>query len=121
LFPATYLFPQAAHEGDTSSLQYLLDSSYPNLVDNEGRTVAHIAAYTNTQMALERILVANDVGLDQVDIRGATPLHLAAFTGSVDSLRHLLARKANVNAQDHDSLTPLDYSMVRSQCTSRKS
>jgi ankyrin repeat protein len=102
---------QCAVHGHDDCLTALLDHpSSPavdvNLLDKEGSTPLHKAAYFGHAECVKLLLRAGaDVMLQ--DGEGSTPLHKAAFSGQATSAALLIQAGADVEAQDREDGTPL--------------
>jgi ankyrin repeat protein len=72
-----------------------------------GETLLHYAARSGKGEVIE-VLLKNGVRIDAVDQKGWTALHTAANDATLlEPLKVLIARRANLEVQDHNGLTPL--------------
>lgn len=100
----------ATMRNDSASVQRLIqagaDANYA-LPDKEKTKVLVVAgAYKSTQAAIALL----DGGADPnvADRRGRTPLHLAAEAGSLELVRKLVSKGANLDAQTEKMPLPVD-------------
>ena len=86
----------------------------PNAIDSFGRTVLYNAIINKADDVVKR-LFDEDRSLQQELVNskentmGITPLHLTAFLNLDKLSEMLIARKAKVDAPDHNGETPLNY------------
>ncbi|XP_047474160.1 inhibitor of Bruton tyrosine kinase-like [Penaeus chinensis] len=79
------------------------------VTDMTGKTALHTAVSCGKNKVVQWLL-CQGVPLNQRDWEnGYTPLHRALFYGYLHVACALLKAGANLNVQDHDSLTPLDH------------
>ena len=64
----------------------------------------HFAAFGGQSI---QALLDGGADVNKANVQGQTPLHLACMYGSVVSVKMLLDKAANVNAQDKNKCTPL--------------
>lgn len=110
-------FLDAAWEGDTETVDRLLQDGMPvNMSNDYGCTALHSAALQNRIAVANRLMRAGaDVNIQKYD--GNTPLHLAAEFKSPDVARLLVNRGADIKLKNTLNQTPLD--VVRSKDVSR--
>ena len=60
---------------------------------------------------MERLPKNSSSVIDAMDIYGNTPLHLAFLTANIDVLRELIQKRPNINLQNKDEMTPIDYGL----------
>ena len=78
------------------------------MVDNNGKSAAHLACLGNQPSILAQLLDAG-ASMTARTNRGRAPLMMAAMRGAADCMTLMLARVGDeVNAQDDDGLTALD-------------
>ena len=128
---------RAAKALDAPATKLLLaKGALPNLPNSRGTTPTMAAAglgsvdadtrglFTSEDVqqrsiaTLEALLAAGGE-INAADPRGQTPLHGAAFWGWNDVVQYLVDRKANLNAKDAKSMTPVDSAMGRAGGNSR--
>ena len=79
-------------------------------VDDNGRTLLHVAASVGKKHVCDWLLKHKDAQLNSKDAEsGYTALHRAAFHGQIDVVRHLINEGANLSIHDHEGLTPMDH------------
>lgn len=93
-------FLDAAWEGDTETVDRLLQDGMPvNMSNDYGCTALHSAALQNRIAVANRLMRAGaDVNIQKYD--GNTPLHLAAEFKSPDVARLLANRGANIKLKN---------------------
>jgi ankyrin repeat protein len=74
-------------------------------VDTQGRTPLHVAAMN--QPNVTRVLLAQELPLDQVDRQGRSALHWASETGNVSCAKLLIAAGASLDVQAPQAGTAL--------------
>jgi uncharacterized protein len=117
---------RAAAGADVESIKLLL--AHGALVDlpNEDGATPFLAAVTaagtrgknkTEDQAIQALKLLHEAGANATvsDRRGYTPAHGAAFRGWNKALTLLASYGANLDAQEADKLTPLDYAMGRSR------
>jgi hypothetical protein len=109
-------FMFATTAGDTDRIQKVLDGGYDLFTkDSAGKTALHRAArYGHVDVI--NILISRGLPVDVRAMDGATPLMTAAGAGKGRAVKALLARGANINAQqagkgDTRGYTPLMYAV----------
>lgn len=101
----TFLHYAAQHD-DEETIRFLIaKGSSLNKINKNLETPLIIAAKYNSSKALRILLEQEGVILDLPDIMGCTALHHAAQNGN--SIRALIARKANLESADIDGQTIL--------------
>ena len=79
-----------------------------SVVDNEGSTLLHKAAWGDVPDIARRLIDVYDIPPEVRDNDGRTAVHVAAYQGSCKMLKYLLKEKCvDVNAADNDGRTPL--------------
>ena len=79
-----------------------------SVVDNEGSTLLHKAAWGDVPGIARRLIDVYDIPPEVRDNDGRTAVHVAAYQGSCKMLKYLLKEKCvDVNAADNDGRTPL--------------
>ncbi|ELP93097.1 ankyrin repeat domain containing protein, putative [Entamoeba invadens IP1] len=81
-----------------------------NTPDNCGYTVLHYAAFCNDEKvlsAIEQICFVDDIIENSINPTCSTPLHIAALNGSYVTLKWLLTKGANPNAENCMGQSPL--------------
>lgn len=107
----------AVQYGHVSLVEYLLRrGADPSMVDEDGDSALHWAAYKNRDDCLER-LASSSAGFEvAVDSFGSTPLHLAASQGSCRAMAWLLRCPKVAVAlamKDKRGRTPLEVATQR--------
>eukprot|EP00759_Apiculatamorpha_spiralis_P026497 PhF_6_TR29378/c0_g2_i2/m.43296 len=94
---------------DCVSLLLKYKPSLAELTDREGRSLIHIAAYSNQTECLRFILgIDNAAKTPRLDLRRQTALHKAAYCGNNSIMNLLLAfDPAMINVSDHRDQTAL--------------
>lgn len=112
----------AAQQGNLVAVTTLLRSGADaHLLSKDGMTPLHAAVLGNTDTRIldaflkRGVDVNSKVGLNHYPWGGATPLILAASLGNVEAIKALLARGADVNAQDARGLTALHQAIARNR------
>lgn len=96
--------------GNRSVAEALLEitSDPAGVIDNEGSTLLHKAAWGNLTPIAALLLDKYDFNVDCRDNYGRTPAHTAAYQGNTRLLKYLLTEKsAVINVRDLDGRTPL--------------
>lgn len=97
----------AAEMNDGRTVQRLLQQGVdPNQPDARGRKALFVAAKEDSQRALESLLGAAQLRLDEANAQGETPLMIAAIRGSLPAVQALVKHGAAVN---RSGWTPLHY------------
>ena len=79
-----------------------------DVVDEEGRSALHYAAWNGLQATAE-VLLRHNASVDvRTTDRGSTPLHFAAGMGKLACVKLLLSYGADTTLRDIDKWTPLD-------------
>ena len=79
-----------------------------SVVDNEGSTLLHKAAWGDVPGIARRLIDVYDIPPEVRDNDGRTAVHVAAYQGSCKMLKYLLKEKCvDVNAADNGGRTPL--------------
>lgn len=93
--------------GHVVTARAIMDS-VPRLIPNHGQcTELHVASIN--RLAAFVAYLANRFGdVDRQDEHGRSALHLAASVGDSESVKNLLAAKANRRLRDHEGATPAD-------------
>ena len=79
-----------------------------SVVDNEGSTLLHKAAWGDLPDIARLLVDVYHVPLEAADHAGRTAVHVAAYQGSCKMLRYLLHEKhADINAVDLEGKTPV--------------
>ncbi len=115
-------FLTAALAGDVTVMKLLLDhGANPRIDTYQGTSPLMAAAGVNWVLAqtwtegpdqlLQAVKLCVDLGMDvnQANSMGVTALHGAANRGSDDIIRFLVARGADLTAQDHEHRSALDW------------
>ena len=78
-------------------------------LNNEGRTLIHIAAAFENILVLKHLVRGHTIGLAQPDWKGLTPLHIAAQLGNREATAMMLdqATSSPLSSKDYDGNTPL--------------
>ncbi len=76
------------------------------IVDRDGCTPLHSAAFKGNAASVERLLEAG-AKVNHPDVDSSTPLHKAAYAGATECVRLLLDSKAEPDAIDVDGVTAL--------------
>ncbi|KAI4161386.1 MAG: hypothetical protein LQ342_004938 [Letrouitia transgressa] len=106
----------AIAQGNVSMLQdYISKGHWADSLDDKGNTLLHRAVAANQPDCVD-ILLDNHAIVDKKNNQGRTPLHLTAKAPGASGQRiveSLIKSKANINAVDCRSCTPL---MIASEC-----
>jgi ankyrin repeat protein len=109
-------FLSACRRADRAEAQQQLDNDpglLNRLADDERAAIIRAAEAGDT--AAVTLMLDLGLPLETRGNNGATPLHAAAYSGSADTVRHLLARRADIEARDTTwHSTPLDWALVGS-------
>jgi ankyrin repeat protein len=77
--------------------------------DDNLMSALHHAALLKQNDCLEYLLQVEEIEIEQGMIRLRTALHLACLVGNMDGMKMLIAKGANVEAEDMHLRTPLHY------------
>jgi hypothetical protein len=92
-----------------SDIKLCLDSGAdPNIKDENGDTLLHLAAY-NKNEELTKLLLEKGANPNIKDKDGNTPLHDAVIQEKLEFVKILLKADADPNAENYDNKTPVDY------------
>lgn len=90
---------EAARDGDLATIKQELDVDV-NGADSSGWTpLAHAATAANG-LAAVKLLIERKATIESRTGSDATPLHIACANWRLDSAKHLLDCKADINARD---------------------
>jgi hypothetical protein len=64
---------------------------------------------------VSQLIATSGARVDEPDNAGMTPLMHAAWAGQTDAINVLLVNSADINALDHNGLTPIDWAVRRDQ------
>ena len=107
--PALILF--AVRQGRMGIMRILLEQGMdPNITDEEGNTVLHLAAFGKLDASFVKLLLLQKVDVNAKNAAGDTALHVALRGNANEKLtvpRMLLIGGANPNEFDSTGLTPL--------------
>ncbi|XP_072378782.1 E3 ubiquitin-protein ligase MIB2 isoform X1 [Diabrotica undecimpunctata] len=115
----------AAHQGHVHIVGLLLKhGASVNVVDNEGDSCLHYAAFGNQPEILEMLVKSGmDVNVNAVNRSGCTALHIAAHKQSPKCIQILLAAGADPNCPDlygdtalHDAIGKDDRQVIELLC-----
>ncbi|CAN6483354.1 unnamed protein product [Victoria cruziana] len=95
------LLARAASEDNRSSFGSLLDGQ-----NGEGQTALHLACRRGCSELVEAILEYKEADVDVLDKDGDPPIVFALAAGSVECVRALIRRSADVNARLKNGLGP---------------
>ena len=88
----------AVSKGHAPIVQALLDKNADvTLVDKEGGTLLHWAAYKGNLNVVQILLAAPNIEVHKTNIDGATPLHTAAQNGHTSVVQALLEKNAEID------------------------
>jgi len=95
-----------------------IEANQARLISRVGRktTLLHMAAARKSSAVLLSLLSHYELGSELPDVRDAyyrTPLHIAAQHGCFDSVKVLIHKGANPQAQDYHGLTPHELAISR--------
>ena len=80
-----------------------------NIKDKHGRTPLMFAVVRSIcSPEVYELLLSKGANIDEKNNYGSTPLHQAVGDQSLDLVKFLVLKKADINAQDSSSRTPLD-------------
>jgi ankyrin repeat protein len=104
-----------ARNGDQTGIdRALADGASPNARNRLGETVLLIALKTD-RPALARQMIDAGTDVNQAAVNGVTPLMAAAHAGQTEIVRLLLAKDANVKAEDQLKKTAMIYAAGQGQ------
>lgn len=92
---------------DVTRLLIALPRMIVNACNDNNQTALYIASEHNNIEAVEELLDHPNIQIDQKDTDNNTPLHTASDKGHIDIVRLLIAKKADINAQNKKLKTPL--------------
>ncbi|XP_058798081.1 ankyrin-1-like [Phymastichus coffea] len=100
--------------GCQETLRLFLQSNQINFSaqDRNGNTPLHYLA-SNINNGIFDLFQNYEFDVDEYDMTSKTALHIAMIRGSVQAVKFLLARKANIDAIDYFGCTPLFYAISR--------
>lgn len=113
----------AAHQGHQGLVEYLLSiNANVNIVDKEGDSVLHYAAFGN-QPDIMRTLLQHGANINVLNASHCTALHISAHKKPPHCVRVLLEFNADVNLQDsygdtalHDAIGKENTEVVELLC-----
>lgn len=113
----------AAHQGHQMLVEYLLSiGANVNIVDKEGDSVLHYAAFGN-QPDIMRILLQHGAKINVLNASHCTALHISAHKKPPHCVRVLLEFNADVNLQDsygdtalHDAIGKENTEVIELLC-----
>jgi ankyrin repeat protein len=79
------------------------------LVPGRGMPSAYIESERSAPETMVRDLIAHGADVNATDADGRTPLMMAAMQGWAGAAKELLAKKAAINARDHEGRLAIDY------------
>ncbi|KAI9040728.1 uncharacterized protein KD926_007809 [Aspergillus affinis] len=98
----------AAIEGKADIVKLLLErGADPNAQRPDGWTPLLAALRHNFQGVIDLLIDCSDINVNPVNDEGCTPLMMASEYSSVDVVRSLLEKNADLNKRDMDGWTPL--------------
>ena len=95
----------------------LADMSCLNRVDNDKRTLLHLAAMNGKCAVVNSVLISHQVDINQFDATGKTALLYAAERNSPDVIQLLLNSGASVHLTDAWDRTALHFAVRRASVT----
>ncbi|MDB5689487.1 MAG: ankyrin [Sphingomonas bacterium] len=109
-FSESYKFLKAVREGDGAKVNETLDAPGSTMIDTRdyttGETALHIVVKRRDTTWLG-FLLARGAKPDVRDTQGNTPLALAAQLGFTEGVQQLIDRRANVNLENSQGVTPI--------------
>ena len=113
----------AAHQGHLNLVNYLLTTgANVNIVDKEGDSTLHYAAFGN-QPEIMRVLLQSNANINVLNASHCTALHISAHKKPPHCVRVLLEFNADVNVQDsygdtalHDAIGKENADVVELLC-----
>ena len=99
--------------GDLNLLKKLLfDGADINSRDCDGETILHDAAFSNDRLDIIKYLIEEkNFKINCLDNEFVTPLHEAARAGNLEFVKYLVEKGADINKQDIEGSTALDYAI----------
>ena len=78
-----------------------------SIVNNESKTVLHLAVEKNLPTVCKKILTKDRSIIDFVDDKNSTALHIAAYLSSIDCCGIILKKRPRLDATDGNGKSPL--------------
>jgi ankyrin repeat protein len=99
----------AAANGKTDAVKYLIKDAHADvsIVADNGVTAAMYAASLGHLDALKILVQDGKANIHSIHSNGGSALLEACTAGAADSIKYLISVGANVDAMDHDGVTPL--------------
>ena len=100
--------------GHSETVEQLLDAGADvNITNNENDTALHTACANGNEKSARLLLQDKETSIEKKGGRGETCLMKACRYGHLQMVRALLAKNANVNAEDENGETALITSASR--------
>lgn len=109
------MLQNACINGHLEAVKWLIDNGAdPNKkIKYDNSTPLMKACYANHDAIITILLAHPKLNVNEQDIHGRTALMFAAQSNNLQAVQKLLDKKANVNATDKDSWTPLTYACMK--------
>jgi len=104
----------AASRGTVEQVQPFLTADSLAQTDHRGRTLLHLAAQSNPDVEVVKLLVEKGCDVSAKCQQGRTPLSYAAeYNFDKGVVQYLVSQKSNINAKDNNGGTSLLYAAGR--------